>query len=181
MGLNFGDWLRRRGVALEEISAEIAQQFFRGATPDVPVEGLAVALRNDSFDPRRWNGRYPFLWRAVSPEVGLPGPGAFGYAFFVDLFRLYPDLRRDVVCFQYAFQMEDTWAIFDREQVPFSVQIDPALKYIIVLDAEGYRNEIGRFGDDPEREALEVIAQKFISTQVTGGAHRLGRGRSGTS
>jgi hypothetical protein len=166
MAMDFTDWLQRHQIPLEEISVEIVEQFFRQSTPHIPVGGVPVTLRNRSFDPRQWNPRYPYLWRGVTPEVGLPKAGAFGHSFFVELFCLYPGLREDVICFQYAFQMEDTWALFDRQEVPFSVQVDLALRYIIILDSLGYRNEVGRFCDDPERAALEVIGQRFMGSEI---------------
>src|SRR5436190_16432306 len=130
MAMDFTDWLQRNRIPTEKISVEIAGRYFQELTTNIPFGGIPVTLRNTSFDPRKWNPRYPYLWRGVSPEVGLPKAQAFGHSFFVELFRRYPGLREDLICFQYAFRMEDTWALFDRQHEPFSVQVDPELRYI---------------------------------------------------
>lgn len=121
-------------------------------------------VKNHQIDPRRFSHAKPDDWSIIDPSDGLPADGDFGYDFFTKLLSKHMDLRDDMVCFRYAAQPEDTWVIFDRQQSPFGVQLDPALDYIIIFDSQ-IHNEVGPWFDDPTQNALDFIQNQFIQAE----------------
>lgn len=116
-----------------------------------------VALQNSQIDPTRQNRGG---WSIEPLETAMRRSPELGRTFFARLWELYPLTREALVFLRWEGQPLDVYAVYDRIEDGFGVQIDPELGYIIVWDAR-VQGEYAAWTPetDPVEDALGHIAQ----------------------
>jgi hypothetical protein len=102
-------------------------------------------------DPRRWATLG--VWVVESRESALARAPEFAQRFFAEVFGRFPVLTGSATFLRWSEQLEDVYAVFDLPGRGFSVQVDPALEYLIVWGPGG-QAEYGSWGGDQVAPAV---------------------------
>ena len=92
-------------------------------------------------------------WTEEAREEALARAPEFGRRFFVEVFARFPAARGATTFLRWSTQPDDVYAVVDLPDHGFTVQIDPALEYVIVSTAATHA-EFGDWDGDQVRPAL---------------------------
>ena len=109
-----------------------------------------------AYDPRRESTSGE--WREEAREEALARAPEFGRRFFDEVFARHPAAAGAMTFLRWSTQPDDVYAVVDLPGRGFSVQIDPALEYVIVWTATTHA-EFGDWDGDQVEPALALVAE----------------------
>ena len=119
-----------------------------------PVGAALPALA--AHDPRR--GTTGGAWTEEARGEAQARAPEFGRRFFDEAFARFPAAAGATAFLRWSTQPDDVYAVVDLPDHGFTVQIDPALEYVIVWTATT-RAEFGDWCGDQVEPALALVTE----------------------